>query len=142
MSRRKVRLDRPSKYDPEKAQRRRPDPDSLLIRPVDITKLPEELKAELLATKHNGLGYTIVDLVLAFLVHHGQATADDFMIYVYQTRNKVISRGYLRQVIFRLRKQGLLEQRENRAPYGLVYKPTDKALKQAKPYIKPRGTKS
>lgn len=107
-----------------------------LVRPVNPKNLPPELTANLKAFITPDK-YTIKDLVLCFLGQYGKATIDDLLIYVFQTRNRVTSRGYMYQLVHRLRHEGWLQPAEKSAPHSTVYVLTADGKDEAPAYVSP-----
>jgi len=108
-----------------------------LVRPVNPANLPPELTQNLRSFKTESQDYNIHDLVLAFIGKFGRATGDDLMIYVYQIRNKVCSRGYMHQVVHRLRKDDLIKSVEAKSPHNVHYVLTEKGEDKAPEYMEP-----
>lgn len=108
-----------------------------LVRQVDPSTLPPELTDNLRTITLRSKDYNIHQLVLAFIGHYGRATGDDLMIYVYQVRRKILSRGYLHQVIHRLRRDGLIAGTEGNAPNNIFYTLTEKGEDAAPAYVEP-----
>ena len=107
-----------------------------LVRPVNPAKLPPELTCQLRSFKTPD-GYTMRELALSFIGEYGHATVDDLMIYIFQMRNRVTSRGYVYQMVHRLRQQGLLQTMEQATPHNVVYKLTEAGEEVAMAYTAP-----
>ncbi len=101
---------------------------------VDPNTLPPELIKNLTGVKLEE-GYTLRDLAIAYINHHGTASLDDLLIYIYKVRNKISSRGYMYQLVHRLRKEGLVQSIEKKAPHNIVYRLTPDGEKIALPYL-------
>jgi DNA-binding HxlR family transcriptional regulator len=108
--------------------------DETHVEVVDVENLPPELVSQL-AGHSVGSEYTFHELALAYLAHHGRANLNDLQIYIYRIRNKVISRAYLYQIVYRLRKRGQLEKVHMPHPVGVVYRLTKLGEELAPAYV-------
>lgn len=98
--------------------------------------LPPELTKELKSVK-TGDRYTMRDLALAYIAHHGFAPLDDIMVYIFRIRGKITSRGYMYQMMHRLRGDGLVQPAEKATPHNVVYRLTEAGEDEALPYLMP-----
>jgi DNA-binding PadR family transcriptional regulator len=112
--------------------------DTKPVRAINPRGLPPELTKNLKSVK-TGDTYTFIDLCLAFIAHHGEATLDDLLIYIYEIRNKITSRGYMYQMMHRLRRDELVRPVEKAGPHTVVYKLTVKGEELALPYLQPES---
>jgi DNA-binding PadR family transcriptional regulator len=108
-----------------------------VVHPVDRRNLPPELVANLKAFT-TADGYSMRDLVLAYMGKFDEASLDDLMIYIYKVRNRVASRGYMYQLIYRLRRDGLVQALEKQTPHNVVYRLTTEGLERAPAFLNPR----
>jgi len=111
--------------------------DAPRVRPVDTKGLPPELTKQLSTVRTKPGNYTIEELAMSFINQYGKATCDDLMTYVYQIRNKVTSRGYMLQVVHRLRRDGLVLSEEAKAPCNVRYQITGDGKKKALEFLEP-----
>ena len=103
---------------------------------TDLTELPEELRKELAycgASK-----YTARDCALAYLASAGdRVTTNDMLIYVYKVTGHVVKRSYLYQMLYRMRKLGLIEHSKPLANGHKTFRITPDGALVARPYIDP-----
>ena len=107
--------------------------DIKLVNPVNLKDLPVEL-VEALKGVAIDAPYTAKDSIMSFMAHHGKATVDDLMIYVYRMTGNVISRRYLYQALYLLRQDGLGEEGEFDDEHGKVFRLTELGRERARPY--------
>lgn len=73
--------------------------------------LPKALLKELPSYTHDRVKYTAKDLILALLANSKEpVNTRDMLIYVYQVNKTVMKRTYLYQMLYRLRKAGLISE--------------------------------
>ena len=75
-----------------------------------MTTLPKALLEELPEYSNERRKYNAKELVLALMAnfHPAGVTTKDMMIYVYRANKTVMKRNYLYQMLYRLRKAGLV----------------------------------
>ena len=75
-----------------------------------MTTLPKALLAELPEYSNERRKYNAKELVLALMAnfHPGGVSTKDMMIYVYKVNKTIMKRNYLYQMLYRLRKAGLI----------------------------------
>lgn len=103
---------------------------------IDTKDLPPELTKELKGVR-TGDRYTMRDLAMCYISHHGHASLDEIMVYIFAIRNRITSRGYMYQLIHRLRSDGLVQSAEKATPHNVVYRLTPAGEEKALPYLMP-----
>ena len=75
-----------------------------------MTTLPKALLKELPEYANERRKYNAKELVLALMAnfHPAGVTTKDMMVYVYRANKTVMKRNYLYQMLYRLRKAGLV----------------------------------
>ena len=78
-----------------------------------MNELPKALLKELPQYPGNTTDYNSKELVMAYLANATEpATTSDLLIYVYKAGRVVMKRTYLYQMLYRLRKAGLVNNGE------------------------------
>ena len=111
-----------------------------------MTTLPKALLKELPEYSDERKKYNAKELVLALLARNTKGvTTKDMMIYIYEVNKIIVKRTYLYQMLYRLRKQGLIHTEfqtprssangsrlnEGTKQYGI----TEEGRLMARPYI-------
>lgn len=107
-----------------------------------MTTLPKALLKELPQYANERAKYTAKEAVLALLANATEpVSTKDMMIYVYRLNKTVTKRTYLYQMLYRLRKTGLVAEGiknemqvgDTSATKGFVI--TEEGRMQARPYV-------
>ena len=104
-------------------------------------ELPEEVRKELAFYKGEGAEYSARDLVISYMAHDGgHVTSNDLITYVWRVKQVVIKRTYLYQMLYTLRKAGIIEPAGGRRDGLKTFQITPEGVQSARPFLKvPNG---
>ncbi len=103
---------------------------------TDRTDLPDTLLDQMGGKTNDTRPYTSHDLVLSYVAAHpGGSTANDLLVYLWESTSKVTTRGYLYHILSRLRKAGVVLTRNPRSPVDAMHYATLQGANQARPYL-------
>ena len=101
-------------------------------------ELPEEVRKELAFYKGEGAEYSARDLVISYMAHDGgHVTSNDLITYVWRVKKTVVKRTYLYQMLYTLRKAGIIKNAGGRRDGLKTFQITHEGRQSARPFVKP-----
>lgn len=97
-------------------------------------ELPEELKAQM-GDGNPDRPYSKHDLVLCYIAHNKEVTADELLVYLWAQTGKVTLRSYLHTVLKRLRDKKVIDSQQFAKGKSSTYTITPSGEKEARPFV-------